>query len=186
MKKKPDHLSIPLGKIIPWDKNPRNIKKEKLRLLADYLTKYGQFSNLTCWPVGDSPDEYPQEDTGKYQTGGGNMRWNAMIHILKWSNDKQIQISLNYPENEAERIELSLLDNMGFGVYEEDKLAELASPYTGILNFSDLEVNIEEPLKMDALMEKFSPVGIDEQGRLDQLAEKVKVQCPECGCEFIP
>jgi len=27
----------------------------------------------------------------------------------------------------------------------------------------------------------FQPVGIDEQGRLD---EKAKVKCPECGCEF--
>ena len=29
----------------------------------------------------------------------------------------------------------------------------------------------------------FQPVGIDEQGRLDQ---KAKVICPECGCEFTP
>lgn len=29
----------------------------------------------------------------------------------------------------------------------------------------------------------FEPVGIDEQGRLDQ---KAKVTCPECGHEFIP
>jgi hypothetical protein len=29
----------------------------------------------------------------------------------------------------------------------------------------------------------FQPVGIDEQGRLDQ---KAKVTCPECGCEFTP
>lgn len=29
----------------------------------------------------------------------------------------------------------------------------------------------------------FEPVGIDEQGRLDQ---KAKVECPECGCRFEP
>jgi ParB-like chromosome segregation protein Spo0J len=29
----------------------------------------------------------------------------------------------------------------------------------------------------------FQPVGIDEQGRLD---EKAKVECPECGHEFTP
>lgn len=29
----------------------------------------------------------------------------------------------------------------------------------------------------------FAPVGVDEQGRLD---ERAKVTCPECGCEFVP
>jgi ParB-like chromosome segregation protein Spo0J len=39
-------------------------------------------------------------------------------------------------------------------------------------------------LSADAgIVPDFQPVGIDEQGRLDQ---KARVTCPECGCEFVP
>jgi hypothetical protein len=37
--------------------------------------------------------------------------------------------------------------------------------------------------EIEELMNQFSPVGIDEQPRLD---EKKKVVCPNCGHEFTP
>jgi hypothetical protein len=40
-----------------------------------------------------------------------------------------------------------------------------------------------EDFELGFVVPEFEPVGIDEQGRLDQ---KSPVTCPECGCEFVP
>lgn len=42
---------------------------------------------------------------------------------------------------------------------------------------------LEEILAKSETVPDFQPVGIEEQGRLDQ---KKPVTCPECGCEFVP
>jgi predicted methyltransferase MtxX (methanogen marker protein 4) len=66
--------------------------------------------------------------------------------------------------------------------WEPGVLAELAD--TGVLE------SMFFPDELNALLEQagseminFAPVGIDEQGRLD---EKAKVTCPGCGHEFTP
>jgi hypothetical protein len=55
-------------------------------------------------------------------------------------------------------------------------LADDAKALEGL--FTGVEVG-----ELLAIVPDFKPVGIDEQGRLD---EKAKVICPECGCEFAP
>jgi len=97
MLKQPEFRKVKFGQIKPWDKNPRNIKKERLERLAKSIKEKGLFQTLTCWKEGSF-----------YITGGGNMRWQAMKHILKWPEEREVWISLNFPENEKEKIELSL------------------------------------------------------------------------------
>jgi len=42
---------------------------------------------------------------------------------------------------------------------------------------------LTEMLEAEGETPDFQPVGVEEQGRLDQ---KKPVICPECGCEFTP
>jgi len=146
MLKEPEFIQVPFGKIRPWGKNPRNIKTEELKKLAKSIQTKGQFQVLTCWGNGDG-----------YETGGGNMRWQAMENILKYSDDKLVWISLNYPEGEKEKIELSLLDNQRFGQYDEQALAELVYPYLEEINLEDFKVDIGEPMGLKDLIEDYAP-----------------------------
>jgi len=146
MIKEPKFIQVPFGKIQPWGKNPRNIRTESLKKLAKSIQEKGQFQVLTCWENGDI-----------YETGGGNMRWQAMKNILKYPDDKTIWISLNFPENEKEKIELSLLDNMRFGEYEEEKLAELVYPYIDEIELGDYKIDVGEPVNLQDVIEDYAP-----------------------------
>jgi len=132
MKKPPEFMQVPFGKIEPWDKNPRNYTRAELQKLAKSIKKKGQFKNLVCWKEGD-----------KYIIGGGNLRWQAMSRILKWPADRLVHISVNYPENDQEKIELTLLDNAASGFYEQDKLTSLALKYPD-LKLTDFNIDITE------------------------------------------
>lgn len=130
--KQPEFISVELGKIKSWGQNPRDISKERLESLAQSIVKYGMFKTLTCWMEGDS-----------YVTGGGNMRFRAMKEILRWPDDKKIQISVNFPSNEAEKIELALLDNQNFGFYNELAAEELISPVMSDIDTGLIELPFE-------------------------------------------
>lgn len=70
--------------------------------------------------------------------------------------------------------------------WDASVLAELAGETPGLLNGLFDQDELEKLLEAagDVLLTPdFEPVGMDEQGRLD---EKKKVQCPECGHEFAP
>jgi len=84
---------------------------------------------------------------------------------------------------DEEALVLSTLDPIAaMAATDKQKLDEL---------FRDIQSDNENIQKMIAeigakegiIPPDFEPVGIDEQGRLD---EKAKVKCPECGHEFIP
>jgi len=157
MLKEPEFIQVPFGKIQPWGKNPRNIKTKELEKLAKSIQTKGQFQVLTCWENGSS-----------YETGGGNMRWQAMKNILNYSDDKSIWISLNYPENEKEKIELSLLDNMRFGQYDEQALAELVYPHIEEIELEDYRIDVGEPISLKDVIEDYAP---DLDGREDEVPE---------------
>ena len=84
---------------------------------------------------------------------------------------------------DEEALVLATLDPIGaMAATDKQKLDEL---------FQDIQSDNENIQKMIAeigakegiIPPDFEPVGIDEQGRLD---EKAKVTCPECGYEFTP
>jgi hypothetical protein len=130
---------------------------------------------LTCWQAGEM-----------FETGGGNMRWHAMKNVLKYADDRPVWISLNFPTNEKEKIELSLLDNMRFGAYDEQALAELVYPHIESIVLEDFKIDLGNPISLKDLINGVGPEGGGDQPRLNKLAEKEKATCPECGCEFIP
>ena len=127
--------------------------------------------------MGELYSEYPDEDTGLYQTGGGNMRWHAMKHVLHIPDDHEIWVSLNFPTNEAERIELSLMDNQKFGTYEKQKLAELTFPHIEEINLETYKISIDEPVSLKNVLKGFGSVGDDEQDP----PEETYYTCDNCG-----
>jgi hypothetical protein len=137
--------SVKFGLIRPWGKNPRKIDPEKLGALARSIEKYGLFQNLTCWKEGE-----------EYVTGGGNMRYKAMKEVLKYPDDKLITVSVNFPSGEAEKIELSFLDNQSFGFYNELEVAELINPLKEELDLDFLSIEVAQPLNIRTVLENFS------------------------------
>lgn len=133
MTREPDFLRVPFGEIQPWDLNPRDIKKADLEILAEKIKEFHLFKNFVTW----------KEDDGTITTGGGNMRWQACKKILLFPDDKEVWISLNYPESEREKIELSLLDNMQLAIYLEQDLAEMLSPYQEEIDLSRYKLNVK-------------------------------------------
>jgi len=171
MLKEPEIMQVPFGKIQPWGKNPRNIKTEKLEELAKSIKEKGLFQVLTCWKNGD-----------KYETGGGNMRWHAMKTILKYPDDKLVWISLNFPENEREKIELSLLDNMRFARYDEQALAELVYPYIGEIELEKFDIDLKEPVNLKSIIEDFGP-DLDSEEK-NSSEDDGYIVCPKCGFKW--
>lgn len=157
MKKAPEYLEIRFGDIHPWDKNPKDIKKKDLIVLAKKIEKFHLFRNFVCW-----------KENGKITTGGGNMRWQACKKILKFEDDRKVMISMNYPENEQEKIELSLLDNMIFGMYLEQPLAELVYPHRHKIDLENIRVHFSNPIDMKTFVSGFGPDGVENINFVDQ------------------
>lgn len=168
--KEPEIKQVRFGDIYPWRLNPRGIKTEKLQLLADYIEEWAQFQVLVCW-----------EEDGRITVGGGNMRWNAMKHVLNYSPDKKLWISLNFPETEAKKIELSLLDNMKFGFYIEQSVAELAMPYIGELKIDKISLDMGKPTSLKDVLSEFADVGDGDKTPY----EGKPIVCPSCGHSFV-
>ena len=82
---------------------------------------------------------------------------------------------------EEEALILSTLDPIaGMAATDKQKLDELFQSFNS--DNENVQKLIAEIGANEGIMPPdFQPVGIDEQGRLD---EKKKVKCPECGCEF--
>ena len=146
MKKEPEFIKVKFGDIIPWEKNPRDIKKDDLLNLAQKIEKFGMFKNLVCW-----------KENGSITIGGGNMRYFAMRDVLKFAPDREITISMNYPESEKEKIELSLLDNMIAGVYLEQDLAEMLFPFQSEIDLENYKLPFANPTDLSSFLKSFAP-----------------------------
>ena len=153
---------VPISQVQLWDKNPRNIKTKDFERLKRQILKLGVYKPLIAYA-----------ENGGYTVIGGNMR----LRALREMGIDEVEVSIVTPKTEAEKVEIALSDNDRAGEYEEDKLAELVYPYLDEINLEDYKVDLGEGVDLSSIVEMFAPVGEDEQGRLDQLAEKEKVQC---------
>lgn len=108
--------------LTPWDRNPRDIKGEKLdQLISDIKKAYdvtpdGQFKPVLVTTTGI--------------VIGGNMRMRAFAKM----GIEDIWVSILDTDNPAQAFEWAMRDNMAYGYYEEDKLVELVQ---------DLEIDPE-------------------------------------------
>jgi len=104
---------------------------------------------------------------GKFMVLGGNMRLRACIDLKM----KEVPVILADEWTEEQRREFIIKDNVGFGEWDWDTLA----------NEWDAAELAEWGLDLPLGTPDFVPVGMEDQPRLD---EKTPIECPKCGHEF--
>lgn len=149
-----------IGDLREWERNPRQLSRHDAEHLNISLTKFGVADPLVINADG--------------QLIGGHMRRRVMLQNGSKPGDL---VDVRVPSrqlSEEEAAELAIRLNRG-GSWDFDALAN---------NF-EMEELQEWGFTLEELQitPNFEPVGIEEQGRLD---EKKKVICPECGHEFTP
>jgi len=156
MKKEPEFIQVPFSALRPWPKNPRDAKKADVANLAEKIKTNGLFRNFVCW---QEPEDVKRKT---FTVGGGNIRFFALRDVLKIPNDRRVWISLNYPETDAEKIELSLLDNMTFGTYLEQPLAELLYPVREALDLASLRIPLSDGIDLEKFIAGFGPSNVED------------------------
>lgn len=136
-----------------WDKNPREITKEKMDLLKKYIEKYGLLSPLKVTPDGE--------------VLGGNHRLKA-IKELGWD---EVWIHEVNPKDDKEKLEIALLDNQEFATWMGEELKELVIN-TPELELSDFDVTLSTTSLADMFKDEKEVVE-DEAPELDEQSEPV-------------
>lgn len=139
--------------------NPRVLRDEKFEKLKRSITDFPDMLNYRAIVAVTDTD-------GKYMVLGGNMRLRALQDL----KIKEAPVMLADHWTEEQRREFIIKDNVGFGEWDWDQLANEWD--AGQLD----EWGLDVPKVPD-----FDPVPMDEQPRLD---EKTPVTCPKCGHEF--
>ena len=158
-KKEVKAVVVPLSSIKPNPSNPRTLRDEKFLKLRKSLEDFPDMLNYRAIVAVTDTD-------GKYMVLGGNMRLRALQDLKV----KDVPVMLADHWTEEQRREFIIKDNVGFGEWDWDQLA----------NEWDAEQLSDWGLDVPK-MPDFDPVSMDEQPRLD---EKTPITCPKCGNEF--
>lgn len=158
-KKEVKAVVVPLSSIKPNPSNPRTLMDEKFLKLRKSLEDFPDMLNYRAIVAVTDTD-------GKYMVLGGNMRLRALQDLKV----KDVPVMLADHWTEEQRREFIIKDNVGFGEWDWDELA----------NEWDAEKLAEWGVDLPK-MPDFEPVPMDEQPRLD---EKTPIECPKCGHEF--
>lgn len=152
-----------LSELIPWERNPRQIKDKQAKRLAQSFEDFGQVETIAV-----SPDS---------EIYNGHQRLGVLACQYGMDYEVDVRVSSRLlTEKERERLTI-YLHRGAAGEWNWDELANW--------DMSELlEWGFEEgDFPFDVTPPDFQPVGIDEQPRLDQ---KSPIACPHCGEEFIP
>jgi len=167
--------TVSLGSLKPWADNPRFSTKAQAERILKSFAKFGQVQAVAIGPGNEVYD--------------GHQRLSALLTLE--GPDHQIDARRSSRAlTDAERRELVVTLHSGaVGAWNWDSLAGWDAPKLQEwgLDASTLGVWNSDATALRLMLESevpdFQPVGIDEQGRLDQ---KAPVTCPECGAEFTP
>lgn len=164
-------ISLPLAELKPHPENPRRHPQRELEDLRESLRLYGWVRNVVV-----AQDKVILCGHGMVEAARQNGLTDAPCEVVK----------LNHDHPKAKK--LMLLDNQVSRNAEDcDEaiaalLAEIQQSGEGLPGTGYTDADVDELIGRMAVPD-FQPVGIDEQGKLD---EKAKVTCPECGAEFTP
>ena len=174
-------VKIKLGQIRQWKNNPRYSTKKDAANLVKSLKDFGQPEAFSVSPF------------------DGNMvdLYNGHQRTLSWMASKGADFEVwamqsNRPLTEREKEKLTIFLHTGaVGRWNWDALSgwsaadlrEWGMDGDMLAGWNNDANNLKEMLISSDEVPDFQPVGIDEQGRLDQ---KKPVTCPECGHEFTP
>lgn len=155
------NITVRLGDLKPWPRNPRQISHDQAKRLTESFDQFGQVETIA---VGPDLEVY-----NGHQRLAVLMRRHGADYVVEARQSSR-------PLSEKEREKLTVYLHKGAaGDWDFDTLAnEFELPDLLEWGFSEAELGI---------VPDFEPVGVEEQGRLD---EKKKVVCPECGHEFAP
>jgi hypothetical protein len=161
-----DTMDVPKGfQVVPTAQlkanptNPRVLRDEKFAKLKASIQSFPDMLNYRGVVAVTDTD-------GKFMVLGGNMRLRAIQDL----GIKEVPVMLADHWTNEQRREFIIKDNVGFGEWDWEQLANEWD--AGELADWGLDV----PKVPD-----FEPVGMDEQPRLD---EKTPIECPKCGHEF--
>jgi len=150
---------VAIGNMKANPSNPRVLRDEKFIKLKNSITEFPDMLNKR-------PIVAVTDTDGKYMVLGGNMRLRACIDLKM----KEVPVILADEWTEEQRREFIIKDNVGFGEWDYDQLAN----EWDAIELADWGLDIPK-------VPDFEPVGMDEQPRLD---EKTPIECPKCGHEF--
>ena len=150
--------NIPIGRLRANPNNPRVLRDEKFAKLKESLADFPDMLNKR-------PIVAVTDTDGKFMVLGGNMRLRALQDLKV----KEVPVILADEWAEEQRREFIIKDNVGYGEWNWDQLA------------NEWDADELSDWGMDLPKMDFEPVPMDEQPRLD---EKTPVTCPKCGHEF--
>ena len=103
---------VKIGEVKPNAKNPRVIKDERFKQLVKSIERFPEMLNKRPLVVVTALD-------GKYEVLGGNMRLAALKHLKK----ETVPVIVADDWSEEQRTEFLIADNVGFGEWDWDMLA---------------------------------------------------------------
>jgi ParB-like chromosome segregation protein Spo0J len=158
---------VPISKIDPWDKNPRDITPDGLARLKAQIKKLGVYKPLLCYP-----------EKRRFVTLGGNMR----IQAFRDLGFTEVEISLVRPKSEAEKLEYSLSDNDRAGHYVLDRLGAALADVVAQIDLSAFQVDLGAPTALgDVLAKMESATPVDQE--FEETVETGN-ECPKCGYKW--
>ena len=167
--------TVRLGELKPWAGNPRLSTKAQAKRLIESWREFGQVETIAIGPCNE--------------VYNGHQRLSALLTV--YGRDYAIDVRRASRElSEDERRKLTIMLHAGaVGSWNWDSLSAWDAAQLGDwgMDADTLEGWRRDTAALTQLVESevpdFEPVGIDEQGRLDQ---KAPVTCPNCGHEFVP
>lgn len=154
-----------IGDLVEWDRNPRQMTEKQAEDLATSLKRFGYVEEIVLNADGKS-------------IIGGHMRRKVIMAQALMDPDAMVDVRLpSRALSEKESEELAIRLNRNTGEWDFDLLSGMEIPDLISWGFDEKTLGVGPD---------FAPVSADEQGKLDGLADKEAVKCPECGHEFTP
>ena len=154
-------FTVSIGKLKANPTNPRVLRDDKFAKLKKSIHDFPDMLNKR-------PIVAVTDTDGKLMVLGGNMRLRACQDLKM----KEVPVILADEWTEEQRREFIIKDNVGFGEWDWEQLANEWKA-------EDLDAwGLDIPKVPD-----FDAGTIDDQGSLDEIAPKF-ITCPHCGKEF--
>jgi len=167
------NVTVKLSTLKPWEHNPRTMTKAQAKRLLKSWNELGQFQTIAIGPDGQVYD-------GHQRLSALLTAYGAAYQIEARQSDRAL--------TDDERQALTLAANIGAGAWNWDVIASwpVKTVTDWGMDADTLKTWNNDSANLATMLEvppDFSPVSVDEQGRLDQ---KSPITCPHCGVEFIP
>ena len=177
-----EFVSARLGDLLPWADNPKFSTKAQAIRLLEHWKSLGQFQTIAIGPLDPETSKAPVYD--------GHQRLSALLTV--YGEDYQVKaLQSNRVLSDDERRHVTMAAGLQAGQWDwqqlaawpEAQLTEWGMDGAQLSAWNMDALNLREMILVNDKTPDFQPVGVDEQGRLDQFKP---VTCPACGHVFSP